>query len=362
MNDQTKSEERRNSSIEFLRIVAMLLIVLHHAFFWGDVEAPAEGGLDSVLYGMGMFAGQIGVIAFFMITGYYMVTQKFTVRKLIRMLLEIWFFSWCILLVDAIFGDPSIFTIRACLFPMIACHWWFVDTYIALMILSPFINLVLNSIGPRRHLLIIFVMFFMTYVGYVMEERARYVAAFGTALTVYALAAYVRKYPSGITENRMTGPVLLASVLIADVIVLYSTSISMDQQSFTGLVDSMYQMMSLNELLAGVGLFLTFKNLRCSYHPIVNSIAASTFAVYLIHESMPVKHVLWSDWLDMDEMFVEPLFVPYVVVCTLAVFLICVVIDKMRMWLIFRPLEGRIDRLTQKVEALIRKYDDRAET
>ena len=354
-SDTDTGRKQRNSTLEVLRIISMLLIVFHHAFNWGAMELPEGLGLNTIVYGMGMFCGQIGVVVFFLITGYFMVTQKFTVRKLVRMVLEIWFYSWSILLLDILFGDPQPTTYMYCLFPLSTCHWWFVEAYIALMILSPFINRILNSINARRHLLICAILFFLTYVGYIMEGRARYAAAFGTAVTVYVIAAYIRLHPNEKTESKRTGAIILAASLAFDIALLVVSASYFDTDTYRAIVEFFDKRTSVNELMAGLGLFLIFVNMKPRYSKTVNAVAASTFGVYLIHQSIPVKHVMWSDWLEMDVMFAEPWFPLYAIGCALAVFSICVLIDKLRVKLVFEPLNARIENLTARVEAKVDK-------
>lgn len=83
---------RRNSNIEMLRIFAMFLIVLSHYSYHGL-------GTENLAYGANRYFavffcnGGIGNAVFFLISGYYMCTQRFTLRKLIRLAGEIWFYS-----------------------------------------------------------------------------------------------------------------------------------------------------------------------------------------------------------------------------------------------------------------------------
>ena len=59
----------------------------------------------------------------------------------------------------------------------------------------------------------------------------------------------------------------------------------------------------------------------------------------------------------MDVAFQHDWFPLYAVGCTLLVFSVCIIIDKLRIALVFGPLRGRIDDLTDWAEERIRMPD-----
>lgn len=339
----------RDSNLEVLRILAMLLIVFHHAFYWGGMELPGSPDLNTVVYAVGRLSGQVGVLVFFLITGYFMIRQRFTVRKLVRMVLEIWFYSWTIAAVMVLTGQADPLESVLCLFPLMTGEWWFIEAYLALMVLSPFVNRILNSVTKREYLLITGVLFFLTYVLYLAEMGPRYCAAFGTAVTVYCIAGYIRLYPTDALRGMRTGAILLSIGILADVIAL-TVLFSVCYDMFPIAIDIMDERTCLPELLVALGMFLIFLNMRGRSVPWVNYIASSTFAVYLIHQAAPVKHVLWSAWLDMGAAFQYDWFPLYVIGCTLLVFSMCIAIDKLRIGLVFGPMRRRIDDLSEMIE------------
>lgn len=84
--------KERNSNLELLRIIAMLLIVADHFVLIGlgvDVPYSHNKYIASVLYSGGPF----GDVIFFLISGYFMCTSKFTGRKLVRIWGQTFFYS-----------------------------------------------------------------------------------------------------------------------------------------------------------------------------------------------------------------------------------------------------------------------------
>lgn len=111
----------RNSNIEILRIIAMLMIVLDH------YSSHGLFGLGSVLeYSVNRyianiaFQGKIGNALFVLISGYYMCVSRITMRKLFRIWAETAFYGlsfWAIFYAGSKMGGAlcsstqSIFTL-----------------------------------------------------------------------------------------------------------------------------------------------------------------------------------------------------------------------------------------------------------
>lgn len=82
--------KRRVSKFELLRIIAMYLIVLHHAVFHGILTVSPVEQLRypltvtlSIILEMG---GKIGVFIFVLITGYFMINSKISIGKILKWL------------------------------------------------------------------------------------------------------------------------------------------------------------------------------------------------------------------------------------------------------------------------------------
>ena len=98
----------RNSNIELLRIVSMVLIVMFHFSVHG--AWPEDGPLSSdTAVEMLSFGGKLGVNCFMLITGYFMVHGRLKVQSPLRVVLQTWFYSFAILAIFAI-AQPDLVT------------------------------------------------------------------------------------------------------------------------------------------------------------------------------------------------------------------------------------------------------------
>lgn len=82
----------RDSNLEFYRIITMLLIVAHHYVVnSGVMDLMYKNPFSAnaiFLFIFGMW-GKIGINCFVLITGYFMCKRTITVRKFLKLLLEI---------------------------------------------------------------------------------------------------------------------------------------------------------------------------------------------------------------------------------------------------------------------------------
>lgn len=99
VNETIVSKKPRSSNLELFRIVCMLLIVAHHYVVCSRLTSeggPLSSGSFSQntlflrLFGMW---GKVGINCFLMITGYFMCKSQITIRKWLKLFLEIYFLS-----------------------------------------------------------------------------------------------------------------------------------------------------------------------------------------------------------------------------------------------------------------------------
>lgn len=88
--------KHRESNLELFRILTMLLIVTHHYVVLSGLpdEIMADPlSLKSIyLYIFGAW-GKIGINCFVLITGYFMCTSRITLRKFVKLVGEVEFYS-----------------------------------------------------------------------------------------------------------------------------------------------------------------------------------------------------------------------------------------------------------------------------
>ena len=84
--------------------------------------------------------------------------------------------------------------------------------------------------------------------------------------------------------------------------------------------------------------FLFFKNVKVPYNKFINTVAASAFGVLLIHaNSDAMRQWLWKDVLNNMAMYESSLLVVHAIGSVALVYIICTVIDYLRIRFIEAP-------------------------
>lgn len=86
---------KRVSKFELMRIIAMYLIVLHHAILHGVLKLPLT---TQIKYPVGTtigtileMGGEAGVFLFVLITGFFMSLSKISLKKIFKTWLPVFF-------------------------------------------------------------------------------------------------------------------------------------------------------------------------------------------------------------------------------------------------------------------------------
>ncbi|WP_229265784.1 hypothetical protein [Lactobacillus crispatus] len=96
------------------------------------------------------------------------------------------------------------------------------------------------------------------------------------------------------------------------------------------------------EAIAGISLFLIVKNTTISYNEIINKIAASTFAVYLIHCQAIFFPILWNKIVRADQWQSIPYTVGYELLVACVIYCSATLIDFIRIYILKTYLKFKV--------------------
>lgn len=269
----------RQSNIELLRIVAMFLVLVVHADFWSlgipkaaDAQlAPASTACRYLFEAMA-----IGCVNLFvMISGYFGIRPK--VRSLSAFIFQCLFFSLAIYGVMLLAGwttPHSGDTLR--LFYLTKDHW-FIKSYLLLYIIAPVLNTFVEHATRAVHRnVVIGALAFQSLFGWYFYGAADLMGGYSTMsfIILYLLAQYLRRYSTRFTQLRPSHYLIIIIVCIAGM-----TLTSFFCHDAVKYVNS-YTSPIVIALCAST--LLLFSKLRIQSR-LINWVAASSFAVYLLH-------------------------------------------------------------------------------
>lgn len=325
---------QRSSNLELYRIIVMLLIVAHHYVVNSGLTGPisdnpsAPGSIYLLLFGAW---GKTGINCFLMITGYFMCKSKITIRKFLKLLLQIYLFRFLFYGIFLATGYETLSPVRLfrLFMPITGMADGFVSCFIVFFLTIPFWNILIKNITKCQHLmLLVLLLTCYTLVGSMPQFRIsyNYVTWFGV---IYLIASYIRLYPLRIFERRaLWGWLTIGNILLASGTILVMNYLRGSLW--------FYFVSDCNKFFAvtiAICSFLWFKNMPVRYSKIINAFGAATFGVLLIHaNSDAMRTWLWRDFVDCVGHYDLPLghLVLYSVSVVVAIFIICNLIDQIR--------------------------------
>lgn len=342
----------RNSNIELFRIITMLAIVAHHYVvnsgllaIDGPIYSDGRISLKSAFILLFGALGKTGINCFVLITGYFMCKSNITLTKFLKLIFEIYFYRIIIYLIFLLTGYTSFsFTgFVKVLLPFVSIGNNFTGCYIVFFLFIPFLNVLVKNITQKQHtLLLVLSLGIYAVFGSIpyFSISFNYVTWF---CICYFISSYIRLYPNKLfSRTRLWGWLSLVLIIAAYASVLICTYIlpkfgfePCSSFSYYFLVDSN----KIFAVLISISSFLFFKNVKVKQSAFINSVASTTFGVFLIHaNSDTMRYWLWNDTLKNVQMYDSTITIIHAIGCVAAVFAVCSVIDYIRIKLFEEPL------------------------
>lgn len=143
--------KKRNSNLELYRILLMLAIVAHHFVVNSELfhvlQSESLSLKSGFFYIFGMW-GKTGINCFVLITGYYMCTSQITIKKFLKLILEVEFYQLFFFVIFILYGYVS-FSWKACFkafLPVSSVADGFTSSFILFYLFIPFINILIKNI------------------------------------------------------------------------------------------------------------------------------------------------------------------------------------------------------------------------
>ena len=333
----------------------MLAIVCGHLLSQSSL-ADAEGTnrILVMLLGSGV---RIGVNVFLLLGVWFMVDAKFKAERIVRLYLEVVFYSvpitCCLLLVG---HAGSVRNVIQGLLPFFGRSVWFASAYISLIALSPFLNRVfLLPMKAQRALLWLLVVFFCLVPTIPCSTPLDYLADFTWFCVVYLLVGMWKKSDFGL-RFRGKWRFLLAGT------VLYLTLVAARCIPQTQAVADYWivNIKSLPNFICAVFVFAGFLRLDIGSSRCINAAARSVFAVYIIHQVPAFIQFQWNTIFRAEQLVgATPLmFACGTIAIALAVFIGASIIDFFRwrylepFYMSSAPIKWLVSRIAKLYEAL----------
>lgn len=358
---------KRMSNMELLRDVSMLMIVLLHLMDKTSAIIDIEPGRPVYyLAWILMAVCGMGNNLFVLISGYFAKKSKFKLEKLMRLYVQVLFYSVTLAALMKFLHVDLTSRLSAVVLPITHGEYWFATVYIGLYCLMPYLNIILEHADRKQleQLLIVSGILFSVIPtffhasGWMGDGGAFSIVWF---CFLYLLGAYIRQYGQAVLAKSKIktkiGLCFLGSILIVPLskfaIVLLGRGL-FSEELVTKASEILYPSNSLPVLCASALLVLLFCSVKIENPKsakIINLIGGVTFGIYLIHNNRNLSHYLWEKcrvhyWLaEKGNLLV-------VIGILFGVFAVCGLIEWFRQQM-FKIL--KIDKLIDKVAMVLQK-------
>ena len=330
---QNHTRKERDSNLELLRIIAMLLVLMVHADFKA-LDTPTVGEIinnpeSSFLRFLCESISIVCVNVFIFITGWFGIRPK--VSRFCGLLFQVMFFGVFIYLSLLLLGKIEKCELTDWIRLVITRRQlWFVGAYMVLYIISPILNAFVSTANKETFKNVL-IAFFIAQTFYGVHSKWNFFCSGYTPLSfvgLYLLARYMKLYPSKFCtfKKRYDVAIYSCTVLFTTLLAMIFGRAGHDTKVF-------YEYLSPLVIVSSLYFFLFFTKLSFRSN-VVNQIATSAFAVYLFHCDplffnqyylLPIRNLYFNDSFL--------LFVFHTTIIIMSVFLVSIMVDKIRVFL-----------------------------
>lgn len=333
----------RNSAFEGMRLLAMFMVVLGHCLLAAASDCAPLSTMDNIAWFLQALT-TCAVNLFFLLTGYFLKSGDAR-RKYPAIWGKTIFYSLGIYLLCVVLGEEA-FTVKNLVsyaFPVLMKPYWFMQTYLVLSLLLPYLATLLDNLTERRHLALcgILLVFFCLHQTFIpvtitLDTSLGYGIIWATVMCI--VGNFLRRYGGKYVQRIPCAVYLLGYLLIACCIFCSNYLIvRFDIAQIVKVVNRryFYAYNSLTVFAESLCLFCFFIKLseKARYSPVINWLSASSLAVYLIGSHPLLMYATWSAIFDMSK-FASKLavFFTVAVLASAVVVCVCILIDKALTW------------------------------
>lgn len=322
----------RDSKIELLRIVSMLMIIGHHYALYGVKQVLkcanlvySEGSCFNKIFTEFLIpGGVVGVSIFFIISGYYGYNSK---RNNYRKILEeTIFYSTACIIVGLLLDILDIYNIRdvasiknlligGIFLPLGSSAYWFVSVYFIILLIKPVLNDFLENLGYRQFVVYL-VLFWLVEYGLSGYICATYFAV-TKGILFYCVGAFTKKYQSKLRFSK--GIFLSVGIITWILYAVGNYYIDNYQQAIT-FIDCLN--MYVWGPLSAITLFLWMIQCKEFCNEIINKVGGCMLAVYLIHDNKILRVYIWDNLFKVSTKQYQSVAFPVFALITITIVLL----------------------------------------
>lgn len=371
-----KRDNTRQSNFELMRIISMLMIILWHALCdspHGNVLANCNRDSLKLIFEFIIFIIVVHVNSYVLLFGYFQCQNKFKMSKLLKTINMVWFYRVILMLFLVVLNlwHPTNVEIFRHSIPINLGFYWFINIYILLYCVSPFLNGYIEKSSKKdlkKLIIVLFILF--SILPYVTGLKAFDNNGFTlyNFVLLYFIGAYLKKYPirewylfKNISKSLFQVIciiVFIGCALFNFLLARFGASILSYGNIFNEIGSNLNYSPPIYSnpfvIIQTIAYFCFFGTLNFK-NRIINKLSALTFGVYLIHDNLNLRYYVYI-WTKINNGPINSYkFIPFLFIMVILIYIICSIIEWLRQ-IIFRFIYNR--NISKKLRIKYRRYLD----
>ena len=304
------------SNIEMLRVLSIILIMFHHYAL--GLSDTSSGGItfNRVFFETLFCFSHIGVNCFVLITGFFSSNKEINYNRIVSLVFQTKIYALSLFVIAVLIKaqKASLNNIIQNLFPIITGRYWFVSIYILLYLLSPYINIVVESLTKKKMqvliaLLAIVVCFLPTLTLDFFYSRLLWFVLLFLCGRYYAI--YKKELIKKVNPKKCLLYAIIVFVLLVLSVVVFdyigcNISEEIGSKHYTFAVGNKVPQMVVSSLL-----FIYFENLKIQNNSLINFLSSCTFGIYLVHSGSG-ERIIWDHLFNASQ-YNNSVYMPIIV-------------------------------------------------
>ena len=151
---------QRNQGIQLLRIICAMWIIARHLSA-SAIDCLMIGKGIKINYWLGIIGfigGDIGNVVFIVVTGYFMYSKKFDIKRWVRVYLELLFYSCLGYSIAFLLGyqKMNLHNVLDMLMPVRKNDFWYISDYLVMFFVFPILNILIQKLNMRQLVFFVF--------------------------------------------------------------------------------------------------------------------------------------------------------------------------------------------------------------
>lgn len=347
--------KKRNTGINLFKLFSMFMIALLHVLGMGGITGAAAGTSSYYPVYFMQNAAFCAVNCYALVSGYLMLGKKIKPSRISELWFEVFFYSVglsaiMIAVYDEFFSARNVVY---ALTPIISKQYWYMTAYFLMYLFIPMMNRFAEAADKKSFTAVIAVILVLTTGSFLIgEDGFKFSEGYSPIwlMVMYLLGAYMKKFGVG-AKMKWYSALLLYIISVG---CNFALNIFLKNPMKKVFADGTVNYLTYTSpfvVSSAVFLFIFFSKLKFTKRTekFINYITPAALGVYLIHTHPLVFNKLMKNIAMPLVNYGTAAMIFGSIAMALAIFIICIVIDLLRIQL-FRLI--KINTLCKKLDSV----------